>query len=63
MKICEQIFKKRLPQYNSNALTCKKNHDIPNNSRYRFTAINKIFYPYVEYNMLSLETISSWVMQ
>ena len=42
MKMCEQILKKKTaPQYNSNSLNCKKNHDVPNNSRYRFAAINK----------------------
>ena len=42
MKMCEQILKKKTPpQYNSNSLNCKKNHDVPNNSRYRFAATNK----------------------
>ena len=42
MKMCEQILRKKTaPQYNSNSLNCKKNHDVPNNSRYRFAAINK----------------------
>ena len=41
MKMCEQILKKKTaPQYNSSSLNCKK-HDVPNNSRYRFAAINK----------------------
>ena len=42
MKMCEQIFKKKTaPQYNSNSLKCKKNHDVPNNCRYRLAAITK----------------------
>ena len=39
MKMCEQILKKTAPQYNSNSLNCK-NHDVANNSRYRFAALN-----------------------
>ena len=40
MKMCEQLLKKKTaPQYNSNSLNCKK-HNVPNNSRYRFAAIN-----------------------
>ena len=47
VKTCEQIKKRTGPQYNSNSLNCKnslnyKNHNVPNNSRYRFAAINKI---------------------
>ena len=30
MKICEQIFKKRAPQYNSNSLDCEKNYEHNN---------------------------------
>ena len=41
MKMCEQIFNTTVPQYNSNSLNCKKNHDVLNNSRYRFAAIKK----------------------
>ena len=37
---CLQILKKTVPQYKSNSLNCK-NHDVPNNSRYRFAAIKK----------------------
>ena len=37
----EQILRKKTaPQYNSNSLNCE-NHNVPNNSRYRFAAITK----------------------
>ena len=38
MKMCKQILKKDSAPINSNSLNCK-NHDVPNNSRYRFAAI------------------------
>ena len=38
----EQILKKTAHQYNSNPLSCKKNNDVPNNSRYRFAAIKNV---------------------
>ena len=42
MKMCDRSLKKETaPQYNSNSLNCKKNHDVPNNNRYRFAAINE----------------------
>ena len=40
MKMCEQILKKTAPQYNSNALNCKK-QDVPKNSSYRFATNNQ----------------------
>ena len=41
MKMCEQIFKKRLRHNTIQTLSIVKNHDVPNNSRYRFAAINQ----------------------
>ena len=42
MKMCEQILKKKRQRPNTiQILWIVKNHDVPNNSRYRFAAINK----------------------
>ena len=40
MKMCEQILRQR--PNTIQILWIVKNHDVPNNSRYRFAAINKI---------------------